>query len=185
MPAGDCQCPKIEVSDWRDREVTLAGQYFLSHPTPLFLHLPHRLYRDLEGLWARIGSGRYQLKGPPLVLHRDGWFSGELLVSVEPPPGASASVVTFQNLFYSRVVEKLGFDAALREMPRFYRDLRSAGVGRIESMYFWYLNCPRCLIDQGIQQVILLARSNKVLSSESCPASAAAAAPRRILPCGV
>ncbi|HYM10541.1 MAG TPA: hydrolase [Bryobacterales bacterium] len=170
MVSGDCQCPKIQLDDWRDREVSLAGQCFLSAPTPLLFHVPRRLYQDLESLEARITSRRALTTGAPLVLHRDGWFRGEVLVSVDPQ-GATARTQTrsFQNLFYSRVVEQPGFEAALREMPRFYRDLRAAGVGRILSMYFWYLNCPHCLLEHGAEGIILLAKSNKLLAADPCP----------------
>src|SRR2546426_9621034 len=116
MPDGGCRCAKIELADWKDREVTLAGHAFLSRWTPLFLHVPHRFYRDLEALWSEIEGGRYKLAGPPLVLHHDAWFSGEVLVSTDAPPGTSLAIRTFETLFYSRVVKSLGFDAALREM---------------------------------------------------------------------
>lgn len=193
MASGDCQCPKIQLDDWRDRQVSLAGQCFLSAPTPLLFHVPRRLYQDLESLEARISRGRAGTTGAPMVLHRDGWFRGEVLVSVDPPGprGAAASaskagVRSFQNLFYSRVVEQPGFEAALREMPRFYRDLRNAGVGRILAMYFWYLNCPQCLLERGAGGVILLAKSNKLLAAEACPAALPAGQRGRLaLPCQV
>ncbi|HZS49562.1 MAG TPA: hydrolase [Bryobacterales bacterium] len=186
MAGGECQCPKIDLADWRDREVTLSGHQFLSAQTPIFLHVPRRLYREVEALENQIRRLGLRPAGAPLILHRDGWFWGEVLVSVDPHPRSSPEIQSFQNLFYSRVVDEPGFDAALREMPRFYRDLRAAGVGRIESMYFWYLSCPRCLIEHGARQIILLARSNKLLASESCPLMASAAAPTpRALPCGI
>ena len=89
-------------------------------------------------------------------------------MSVDAPPDASEAV-SFRNLFYSRVVDKPGFDAALRQMPRFYSDLRRARVGRIPSMYFWYLTCARCLIERGPERIILLARSEKQLAIEPGP----------------
>ena len=186
MPDGDSQCPKIVLDDWRDREVSLAGHYFLSSPTPLFLHVPHRLFQDLEFLESQIEKRRARPVGAPLVMHRDGWFRGEVMVSVDPQPQQPPEVRSFQNLFYSRVVVKPGFDAALRGMPRFYRDLRAARVGRISAMYFWYLNCPRCLVERGAQRIILLARSSKLLASDPCPFQASPGTPRRLaLPCQV
>ncbi len=186
MASGECRCPKIELEDWRDREVSLAGHQFLSSPTPLFLHVPHRLRQDLEALEARVEAGRYRGNGFPLVLHRDGWFSGEVLVSIDPQPQPAAGVRSFQNVFYSRVIDKPGFDAALRGMPGFYRDLHAAGVGRILAMYFWYLNCPRCLGERGARGIILLAQSARVLAAEPCPLRDAAGAPGRgALPCGI
>ncbi len=179
MPDGDCQCSTIDLDEWRDREVTLIGHSFLAQPTPLFLHIPHRLHRDLSSLQSRIDGIRCRPIGSPLVLHRDGWFSGEILLSVE------GSGLTFQNLFYSRVVSKPGFDAALRAMPGFYRDLRRAGAGPIDSMYFWYLSCPRCLVERGATGVILLARSKRLFAPGPCPATAPAAGPRQGLPCPV
>jgi hypothetical protein len=170
MAAGECTCPKIQLDDWRDREVTLAGHSFLSCPTPLFFHVPRRFYRDLESLQAQVDGVRYRSAGSPLVLHRDGWFSGEILLSIEP--GSTSGQRTFHNLLYSRVVERPGFDGALRAMPGFYRDLRRSGAGRIESMYFWYLNCPRCLIERGVGGVILLAYSARRFASRPCPAAA-------------
>ena len=185
MADGRCQCPKIDLAEWKDREVSLAGHSFLTRETTIFLHVPHRLQRDLESLWSEVDGVRYKLAGAPLVMHRDAWFSGEILVSVDPESGKTTGLRGFENLFYSRVVERPGFDAALREMPRFYRDLRAARVGRVESMYFWYVSCPRCVIEQGPRQVILLARSNKVLVSQPCPLTVAAGPAGRILPCGV
>lgn len=177
MTAGPCACPRIDFDDWRDREVTLAGHCFLASPTPLLLHVPHRLYRDLANLESRVDGVRYRAAASPLVLHRDAWFAGEVLLEVEhqaePPRGSR----TFQNAFYSRVVDSPGFDAALRAMPGFYRDLRRGGAGRIDAMYFWYVNCPRCLLERGPQRLILLARTNRVLAQAPCPAG--------ILPCGV
>ena len=184
MTAGECQCPKLNLAEWRDREVSLAGQSFLTAPTFLFLHVPRRLSVDLEALYSRIDGAQYRITGAPMVLHRDGWFSGEVLVSVDHAAAGSPSVCSFQNLFYSRVVDRPGFDAALRAMPGFYRDLRAARLGRIEAMYFWYLSCPRCLLERGAGQIILMARSNKLLATDACPASAGPIA-RQILPCGV
>lgn len=184
MAAGECQCPKVELDQWRDREVSLVGQSFLAAPTPLFLHVPRRLQADLESLAGQIDGVRYKLTGAPMVLHRDGWFSGELLISVDHAAAGAPPVETFQTLFYSRVVPKPGFDGALREMPRFYRDLRAAQIGRIDAMYFWYLNCPKCLLERGTGQIILLARSNRVLATSAC--TAAGPGPRgQFLPCGV
>src|SRR5262249_52362408 len=100
MGAVECHCPKINLEEWRDREVTLAGHSFLSSPTPLFFHVPRRFYQDLARLESRV-----KLTGAPLVLHRDGWFSGEILISIDPQPEASPGVVSFRNVFYSRVVE--------------------------------------------------------------------------------
>jgi hypothetical protein len=177
---GGCQCPKINLEEWRDREISLAGHRFLAAPTPVFLHVPRRLYRDLEALQTKIEQGGYRGVDGPLVLHRDGWFRGEVLLSVDPQTGERPEVRAFQNLFYSRVVEQPGFDAALREMPRFYRDLARAGVGKIEAMYFWYLSCPRCLIERGAGQIILLGRSNRLLAAAPCPMETAGLA----LPCG-
>ena len=183
MAAEECQCPKVDLAEWRDREVTLLGHHFLYSPTPLILHVPHRFHRDLEGLQSRVDGLRYRPTGSPLVLHRDGWFSGEVLLSIEPLPENSPGVRTFPNLFYSRVVDRPGFDAALRAMPKFYRDLRAAGAGRIASMYFWYLRCPRCLIERGAERIILLARSNRLFASDPCPLSApAGGVTRQILP---
>jgi len=183
MEGRSCQCPRIELADWRDREVTLQGHWFLRSPTPLFLHVPRRLHQDLEALEARIDGARYHSAGVPLVLHRDGWFAGEVLLSIEPPGQGSAPALSFQNLFYSRVVENPGFDAALRTMPGFFRDLRSARVGPIECMYFWYLNCPRCLVERGAGRIILLARSSRLLASSPYPLGAAPARGGAILPC--
>ena len=183
---GECRCPKIDLEDWRDREVTLVGHSFVSAPTPLLFHVPRRLYRDLKSLESRVEDGRRRLASVPLVLHRDGWFSGEVLVSIDPQAHSSPEVVSFQNLFYSRVVERPGFDAALRGMPRFYRDLRKARVGRIASMYFWYLSCPRCLVEQGAQRIILLARSYRLLEMKPCPLEDPSGRPARLaLPCQV
>ncbi len=169
--AGGCQCPQIDLADWRDRQVTLAGQAFLTCPTPLFLHLPHRLHQDLESLCARAEQARLQIPGSPLVLHRDGWFRGEVLVSIEPQPAGGAEIRSFQTLFYSRVVGRPGFDAALRAMPGFYGDLRRARVGPIQAMYFWYVNCPACLLEKGARQIVLLAQSRRLLASDACPAA--------------
>jgi hypothetical protein len=173
----------MELAQWRDREVSLVGQSFLTARTPLFLHVPRRFHLDLEALAAQLDGVRYKLTGAPMVLHRDGWFSGEVLISVDHAAAGAPPVETFHNLFYSRVVEKPGFDAALREMPRFYRDLRAAQVGRMDAMYFWYLNCPKCLLEQGARQIILLARSTKVLATDACPAGAVTRG--QFLPCGV
>jgi len=171
MAAGECQCPKVELADWRDREVALVGHHFVSAPIRLFFHVPRGFFRELETLRAKAQQSGLRTAPSPLVLHRDGWFSGEVLLSVEPPAGGDPGAGTFQNLFYSRVVERPGFDAAFRAMPRFYRDLRAARVGRIDAMYFWYLNCPGCLIERGARQVILLARCTKVLAYDPCPAA--------------
>ena len=77
-----------------------------------------------------------------------------------------------------------GFDAALREMPRFYRDLRAAQVGPLDAMYYWYLSCPRCLLERGPGQIILLARSRRILASTPCPLETSAAGPTpQVLPC--
>jgi len=162
----------------------LAGQRFYAVPTSMFLHIPRRLHLDLETLVSEIDSGSYRLTGAPMVLHRDGWFSGELLISVDQAGPGASDVQSFQKLFYSRVVRRPGFDAALRELPRFYRDLRAAQVGPIEVMYFWYLNCPRCLLEHGARQIILLARSARLLATSPLPA----AGPVRrgqFVPCGV
>lgn len=177
MPAGDCQCPKIDLEEWRDREVSLMGHAFVSAATPLFLHVPRRLHDDLEALLSQVDGRRYRAIGSPLVLHRDGWFSGEVLLSIDPESGPREEIRTFRTVFYSRVAGKPGFDAALREVPRFYRDLRAARVGRISAMYFWYLSCPRCLLERGAQQIILLAESNKVFAAQPCPMEAS------VLPC--
>ncbi len=186
MGIGECRCPKIDLEEWRDREVTLAGHRFFSSPTPLFFHVPRRLYEDLGRLEGRIAERRKRPAGAPLVLHRDGWFSGEILISIDPQPDSSPEAISFRNLFYSRVVDKPGFDAALRRMPRFYADLRRAGVGRIPAMYFWYLTCPRCLIERGPERIILLARSEKLFEIETCPFQTPMAGPnRQALPCGV
>jgi hypothetical protein len=180
----ECQCPKIDLAEWRDREVTLLGHRFLTTRTPLFFHLPYRLCRDLEALCTRAENGPYRPAGAPLVLHRDGWIAGEVLISVETPAESAPGLVTFQNLFYSRVAKEPGFDAALREMPRFYRDLRAAQVGPLEAMYYWYLSCPRCLLERGPGQIILLARSRRVLASRPCPLEASTAGPTpQVLPC--
>lgn len=183
MQRGECRCPKIDLNDWRDREVTLAGHQFLATRTPLFLHVPHRFYRALEELESEVESRRFRVSGFPMVLHRDAWFYGEVLVSVEAQPGSHSEICSFQNLFYSRVVGTPGFDAALREMPKFYRDLRTAGVGPITSMYFWYLNCPGCLIERGAQGIILLAKSARILAADPCPMAPAARS--QVLPCRV
>ncbi len=184
MAAGACQCPKIDLNQWRDREVSLVGQSFLAAPMPMFLHIPRRLQKDLAAVVAQIDGVRYRLtSGAPMVLHRDGWFSGEVLVSVDHSAAGAPPVQTFRNLFYSRVVDRPGFDPALREMPQFYRDLRAARVGRIDAMYFWYLSCPQCLLEHGARQIILLARSNKLLAMNECPAAPAARG--QFLPCGV
>jgi hypothetical protein len=185
MAAGECQCPKIQPAQWQDREVSLVGQSFLAARTPLFMHVPRRLHVDLESLASQIDGVRYRLTSAPMVLHRDGWFSGEVLVSVDHAAAGAPPVQTFHNLFYSRVVPKPGFDPALREMPRFYRDLRAAKMGRIDAMYFWYLNCPKCLLEQGAAQIILLARSTKVLAANPCPAPSGPANRGQFLPCGV
>ncbi len=186
MGVVECRCPKVDFEEWRDREVTLTGHSFLSSPTPLFFHVPRRLYQDLARLESRIEEERRRLTGAPLVLHRDGWFSGEVLVSIDPQPEPSPEVVSFRNVFYSRVVEKPGFDAALRQMPRFYADLRRAHVGRIPAMYFWYLTCLRCLAERGPERIILLARSEKLFAVEPCPFEKPLAGPnRQALPCGV
>jgi len=177
VAAAECQCPKFDLAEWRDREVTLHGQQFLATPTPLFFHLPYRLYHDLEILCDRVKSGSARAAGAPLILHRDGWLSGEVLLSVEAPAERAAGLVTFQNLFYSRVAGKPGFDAALREVPGFYRDLRTAEVGPIEAMYFWYLSCSTCLLERGPDQIILLARSKRILISEPCELAASAGCP--------
>jgi hypothetical protein len=181
--ASECQCPKIELAQWRDREVSLVGQSFLSRRTPLFLHIPRRLSADLESVVSQIDGVGYRLTTSPMVLHRDGWFSGEVLVSVDHAAAGMPAVRKFHNLFYSRVVDRPGFDAALREMPVFYRDLRQAQVGRIDAMYFWYLNCPRCLLEKGARQIILLARSTKVLATDACPAAPVTRG--QFVPCGV
>jgi hypothetical protein len=186
MGTVECRCPKIDLEEWRDREVALAGHLFLSSPTPLFFHVPRRFYQDLARLESRIEQERKRLTGAPLVLHRDGWFSGEVLVSIDPQPEPSPEAVSFRNLFYSRVVGKPGFDAALRQMPRFYADLRRARVGRILSIYFWYLTCPWCLAERGPERIILLARSERQLAVEPCPFEKSLAGPsRQALPCGV
>lgn len=180
-----CQCPKVQLDDWRDREVALTGHAFLAVPTQLLLHVPRQLYRDVEALEARIQQEGYRPSGAPLVLHRDGWFSGEILISIDSQPKTAPGAQTFQNLFYSRVAARPGFDAALREMPGFYRDLHSAGVGAIEAMYFWYLTCPQCLVERGAGQVVLLARSARLLAGEPCPMMASSPTPlARTLPCG-
>ena len=184
MGAGACSCPKLRLEEWRDREVTLAGHAFLARPTPLFLHLPHRLYRDLGELQAAMDGVRCRAVNAPMVMHRDGWFAGEVLVSVEPPAEGAPGVRTFQNLFYSRVVGSPGFDAALRAMPRFYRDLRAAQVGPIGAMYFWYINCPSCLIGRGAGQVILMACSDRLLVGEEASSAAAPCVRGRFVPCG-
>ncbi len=183
MAVGGCTCPQIRLEEWRDREVTLAGHAFLSRSTPLFLHLPHRFYRDLELLRAEVDGKRFQPVNSPLILHRDGWFWGEVLLSIEPTRKGAPGVRSFQNLFYSRVVDRPGFDAALRAMPRFYRDLRAAQVGSIGSMYFWYPNCPSCLVSKGVGQVILLACSDRLLVCEAAPA-AKPCVRGRFVPCG-
>jgi hypothetical protein len=186
MALWECQCPNIQLDDWRDREVALAGHFFLSAPTPLLLHVPRQLYRDIEALEGRIQLERYRPSGAPLVLHRDGWFSGEVLISIDPQPNPAPDAVSFPNLFYSRVASKPGFDAALRDMPGFYKDLRAAAVGPIEAVYFWYLNCPRCLIERGAGQIVLLARSARLLAGDPCPIMASSPTPSvRVLPCGV
>lgn len=184
MAAAECRCPKVSLSDWRDREVSLVGQSFLTGHTPMFLHVPRRLHADLEVLASQIDGTRYTVTGSPMVLHRDGWFSGEVLISVDHVAAAMPGVESFRNLFYSRVPARPGFDAALREMPRFYSDLRRAQVGPIQSMYFWYLSCPKCLLEQGARQIILLARSARLLATSPCPV----AGPVRrgqFVPCGV
>ena len=184
MQAGECRCPKFDLADWRDREVTLFGHQFLAAPTPLFLHLPYRLHRDVETLCNRLEHAPYKPAAAPLILHRDGWLSGEVLVSVDAPPEQTPGLISFENVFYSRVARRPGFDAALREMPRFFSDLRSAQVGPIESMYFWYLSCPRCLLDRGPGQIILLARSKRILVSEPSSMAASAGCPApRVVPC--
>ena len=183
MGNGDCQCPKVDLDDWRDREVSLAGHSFLAAPTLLLLHVPRRLYHDLGALETRIAASRYRATGGPLVMHRDAWFSGEVLLSIDPQTEPRPEIRSFQNLFYSRVVDRPGFEAALREMPRFYRDLAKAGVGRIASMYFWYLSCPRCLIARGAQQIILMAQSTRLLEAAPCPLEDSRNRARLALPC--
>lgn len=182
---GECQCPKIDIEEWRDREVSLAGHRFLATPTPLFFHVPRRLYQDVQAIQERIAAGEARGISGPLILHRDGWFSGELLVSIDPESPPRADVRAFDNLFYSRVVDKPGFEGALREMPRFYRDLAGAGVGHIEAMYFWYLSCPKCLVERGAGQTILMARSNRLLAATPCPMEAGGGRQRLAMPCQV
>ena len=99
----ECQCPKIDLDEWRDREVSLAGHRFLTAPTPLFFHVPRHLYQDVQAIQQRIAAGEVRGMSGPLILHRDGWFSGEVLVSIDPESPPRAGIRAFERSEERRV----------------------------------------------------------------------------------
>ena len=123
MQRSECQCPKVQLDDWRDREVALTGHAFLTAPTQLLLHVPRQLYRDVQALEARIQLEGYRPSGAPLVLHRDGWFSGEILILYGDVPLISAS-------FLRRFVEHHRSEGAALSFVTF-RPADPGGYGRV------------------------------------------------------
>jgi len=53
------------------------------------------------------------------------------------------------------------------------------------AMYFWYLNCPRCLLEHGAKRIILLAQSSRVLAMSACTGPLGPSTRGQFVPCGV
>lgn len=121
---------------------------------PLFLHIPFTIGETIDTTIGELQQKKYTLIQPPMIIQKDGWFKGEILVGIKQPKQRNdPNVVVFKNkTIISQVCtepwKKLG--KATKTVIDSLEDKKARAV------YFWYLTCPICVKEKGYKTVILV-----------------------------
>lgn len=148
----DCSCPRIDDSAWQDREHDWGGKSFYRRRTPMFMHVPFRIGKDIAAAADDAARRGHDLSRPLMVLSRDGLFRGEVLLGIEKPIADSDVIILPPTRVYSRIYEGKWRDIAkpTRELIKYLK-----GQGKIvQAVYYWYITCSVCSINRGYRTVI-------------------------------
>lgn len=149
----NCSCADIDKKIWHNRELDFSGSFFYAISTPMFLHLPVRIARDVQKAAQNIKAKNYKLIFPPMILCKDALFKGQILVKVENYNKDDPNIVRFtDSIFYSYV-----FTGPWKKLAgETIKIIITQKIGNIRNIYFWYITCPVCAKEKGEKTVILI-----------------------------
>lgn len=153
----ECGCPEIIDRDWDLTEHTWKEKAFYQLSLPMFLHMPMGMGKKIEKAMAGIKEKRYTMSNPPMVLSKDGFFKGAVMVGIERPAEFGPEVVMLTGV---RMISKV-FVGPWKHLNRGVSELlsfiRSKEDTHPKAIYFWYASCLQCVEDESKQKTVILA----------------------------
>jgi len=150
-----CGCPEIVDSDWDLTEHVWEEKAFYVLSLPMFFHIPIGMGRRIERALAETQDKHYKLSEPPMVMSKDGIFSGAVMVGIQEPEVTDPRVVSLTG---AEIVSKIhtgpwrGLNKSVSELLSFIRSKKGTHPAAI---YFWYVTCSECAEEETHKTVIL------------------------------
>jgi hypothetical protein len=152
-----CGCPEIIDSEWDLAEHAWGDKSFYSLSLPMFFHIPIGMGRRIEKAMAKAAEKDYKLSDPPMVMSKDGIFSGAVMVGIEKPEVTDPKVIHMAD---AEVVSKIHlgpWKELNRSVSELLSFLRSKKGTHPAFIYFWYVTCPECA-DEEAQKTVIFAQ---------------------------
>lgn len=157
MKVKDCGCPEIVDREWDLTEHIWKNKAFYQLSLPMFLHIPIGMGKKTEKAMAAVKEKGYKVSKPPMVLSKDGFFKGAVMIGVEKPAVSSPNVMVLPE---TKLISKV-FIGPWKQLSRGVSELisfiRSKEDAHPKAIYFWYVSCLQCAEDESKLKTVILA----------------------------
>lgn len=157
MKVKECGCPEIVDRDWDLTEHTWTDKAFYRIPLAMIMHTPIGMGKKIEKAMAAIKEKGYKLSEPPMIVSKDGFFKGAVMIGIERPAEFGPEVVLLPKI---HLISKV-FVGPWKQLGRGISELlsfvRSKEDTQPKAIYFWYVSCLQCVKDETELKTVILA----------------------------
>jgi len=149
-------CPKPNVKDWDDSQVTWKNKKFIKDNTFNFMHIPLNMGSVMKRMWAKVSESKAAPKTEEFILlscDLSPW-KGEHYMSTTKEV-SNADNVTISGTFLTKVFEG-PYKNATKWVKETEEYVKSKGK-KMKKLYFFYTTCPKCAKYYGKNYVIAFA----------------------------
>lgn len=154
MEIKQCGCPEIIDSDWDLAEHTWGEKNFYSLSLPMLFHIPIGIGRRIERAMAKTQDKQYKLSDPPMVMSKDGLFSGAVMIGIERPEVEDPRVISLSGAELVSKIHTGPWKELNKGVSELLSFLRSKKGTHPAAIYFWYVTCPECAEGETHKTVI-------------------------------
>ncbi len=150
-----CGCPNIVDEDWELKETEWSETTYFRMKIPMFFHVPIGLNRKLRKAREKLLEKGYIEALPHTVMLKDGFFSGLILVAIEPTAAREPDMEVIPAGSIITKVFKRGEKSLNKTVAELLSYVRSKTDEHPSAVFFWLVTCEECMGREQEKTVII------------------------------
>ena len=144
MTGKKCRCPRIDISDWEDKEFDWENKSFYFQPVKFLLHKPINLEEKIRQLRKEVAEKGFKFIDMNVMLCEWAPFSGRVFCQIKNPEKYDENIyICDMGIVYTTVFK--GKAKGLKQAVNDFNSQIELNKGvPVQKTYLWYAHCKVC-----------------------------------------